>query len=69
MIVTLTYFRYFTMFFVFQSAEKTSVSSGLKPVSTIFYQIFIFSPNDSPSKTKKNVFSFHSKSSFCFQDI
>ena len=30
----------------------------LKPVSAIFYQIFIFSPNDSPSKTMKNVFYF-----------
>ena len=30
----------------------------LKFVSAIFYQIFIFSPNDSHSKTVKNVFSF-----------
>ena len=30
----------------------------LKLVSAIFYQIFIFSPNDSPSKTMKNVFYF-----------
>ena len=30
----------------------------LKLVSAIFYQIFIFSPNDSPSKTVKNVFYF-----------
>ena len=28
----------------------------LKLVSTIFYQIFIFSPNDSPLETMKNVF-------------
>ena len=34
-----------------------------------FYQIFIFSPNDSPLKTMKNVFFFHLKSSFCSQDI
>ena len=34
----------------------TSVS--LKLVSAIFYQIFIFSSNDSPSKTMKNVFYF-----------
>ena len=27
-----------------------------KLVSAIFYQIFIFSPNGSPSKTMKNVF-------------
>ena len=31
-------------------------SSFLKLLSAIFYQIFIFSLNDSPSKTKKNVF-------------
>ena len=30
----------------------------LKLVSAIFYQIFIFSPNDSLSKTTKNVFYF-----------
>ena len=30
----------------------------LKLVSAIFYQIFIFSPNDSPSKTEKNIFYF-----------
>ena len=30
----------------------------LKLVSAIFYQIFIFSPNDSPLKTMKNVFHF-----------
>ena len=31
----------------------------LKLVSTIFYQIIIFPPNDSPLKTIKNVFLFH----------
>ena len=30
----------------------------LKLVSAIFYQIFIFSPYDSPLKTMKNVFYF-----------
>ena len=30
----------------------------LKLVSAIFYQFFIFSPNDSPLKTMKNVFYF-----------
>ena len=30
----------------------------LKLVSAVFYQIFIFSSNDSPSKTLKNVFYF-----------
>ena len=36
--------------------------------SAIFYQICIFSPNESPSKTKK-CFSFYRKSSFRFRDI
>ena len=31
---------------------------NLKLVSTIFCQIFIFSPNDSPSKIVKNKFYF-----------
>ena len=30
----------------------------LKLVSTIFYQVFIFSPNYSPSKTMRNIFYF-----------
>ena len=30
----------------------------LKLVSAVFYQIFIFSQNDSPFKTMKNVFYF-----------
>ena len=44
----------------------------LKFVSAIFYQIFLFSPNDSSSKTMKNVFisskklfSFSRYSNFC----
>ena len=42
----------------------------LKLASAVFYQPFIFSPNDSPSKTMKNVFFlFHLKSSFRSQDI
>ena len=45
------------------------ICSKLKLVSAIFYQIFIFSPNDSPSKTIKNVFLFHRKSSFRSRDI
>ena len=40
------------------------ISDKSKLLSTIFYQIFIFSPNDSPSKTMKNVFLFHLKNSF-----
>ena len=33
-------------------------SGSLKLVSAIFYQIFIFAPNDSPSKSMKSVFYF-----------
>ena len=39
----------------------------LKLVSAIFYQIFIFSPNDSPSKTIKNVFYFIEKALFILE--
>ena len=38
---------------------------SIKLVSTIFYQVYIFSPNDSPSKC----FLFYQKSSFSFRDI
>ena len=38
-------------------AHHRNVAS-FKLVSTIFYEIFIFSPNGSPSKTMKNVFYF-----------
>ena len=41
----------------------------LKLVSTSFYQIFIFSPDDSPLKTMKKCFLFHLKSTFCSRDI
>ena len=37
---------------------------NLKIVSTIFYQFFIFSPNDDPLKTTKNVFYFIWKALF-----
>ena len=36
----------------------SSKCAALKIVSAIFYEIFIFSRNDSPSKTMKNVFYF-----------
>ena len=39
----------------------------LKLVSAIFYQIFIFSPNDSPSKTMKSVFYFILKALFVLE--
>ena len=40
---------------------------SLKLVSAIFYQIFIFSLNDSPLKTMKNVFYFLSKALFVLE--
>ena len=46
------------------------LTQKLKLVSAIFYQIFVFPLNDSPSKTMKSVFFlFHQKSSFHSQDI
>ena len=53
--------------------KTKKIKASLKLVSAIFYQIFIFTPNDSPSKTMKNVnfssskklFSFLRYSSFC----
>ena len=47
----------------FQSRPKPL---GLKLVSAIFYQIFIFSPNDSALKTMKS-FLYHLKSSFVLE--
>ena len=47
-----------------KASHKINASSRIKPfmnlksVSAIFYKIFTFSPNDSPSKTMKNVFYF-----------
>ena len=38
--------------------NKLLISQVLKLVSAIFYEFFIFLPNDSPSKTVKNVFYF-----------
>ena len=38
--------------------DQTVSSVSFKFVSTIFYQIWIFSPKDSPLKTMKNVFHF-----------
>ena len=45
-------------------AFQQKSNSALKLVSTIFYQIVIFSPNDSLSKTIKNVFYFIEKALF-----
>ena len=38
--------------------QFTHKDSLLKACVCYFFQIFIFSPNDSPSKTMKNVFYF-----------
>ena len=38
---------------------KRETASIVKACIHYFYQIFIFSPNDRPSRTIKNVFSFH----------
>ena len=40
------------------------LNDNLKLVSAIFYQIFVFPPNDSPSKTMKTVFYFIKKALF-----
>ena len=48
---------------------KIIITCNLKLVSTIFYQIFIFSQNDSPLKTMTDVFLFHLKSSSPSRDI
>ena len=42
-------------------------STNLKLASAIFYDIFIFSPNDCPSKTLKNVFYFIEKALFVLE--
>ena len=39
----------------------------LNLVSAIFYQIFVFPPNDSPSKTMKYVFYFIKKALFVLE--
>ena len=41
-----------------QRNENNIRAFNLKLLSAIFYQIFIFSTNDSPSETMKNVFYF-----------
>ena len=42
---------------------------NVKACVCYFLSNFIFLPNDNPSKTLKNAFLFHLKSSFCSQDI
>ena len=50
-----------------QHAIPNSSLHNLKLVSAIFYEIFIFSPNDSPSKTIKNAFYFIEKALFVLE--
>ena len=38
--------------------QSNTYRKDLNVVSAIFYQIFVFSQNDSPLKTTKNVFYF-----------
>ena len=43
---------------IIYTIKRLTCVSNLKLVSAIFYQISIFSPSDSPSKTVKNGFYF-----------
>ena len=46
-----------------------SITRALKLVSAIFYQNFIYSPNDSSFKTMKNIFHFIQKTLFVLEKI
>ena len=56
-------------FILFLIARWMSPKSCLKLVSTIFYQMFIFSSNDSPLKDMTNVFYFIEKALFVLFSI
>ena len=43
---------------IIKNFKRRKVYSSFKACIRYFYQIFIFSPNDSPSKTMKNAFYF-----------
>ena len=60
--------RFFYLKPLSNGAKCWHYSNFLKLVSAIFYKMFIFSPNDSLSKTEK-CFSFHLKNSFRSRDI
>ena len=51
-------------FVLTEEFSKRVTKVTLKLVSAFFYRIFIFSPNDSASKTMKNVFYFIEKALF-----
>ena len=48
---------------------KLALVHVIKAYVPFFYQVFIFSPNESPLKTTQNVYIFDLESSFCSQDI
>ena len=53
----------------FNKKDKTALitSISILLVSAILYQVFIFPPNDSPSKTIKNAFYFFLKALFVLE--
>ena len=53
----------------FKPYLQTSTELPIKACARYFSSNFYFSPNDSPSKTMKNIFLFHLKSSFHSRDI
>ena len=53
--------------FIYNKLLENTDLGLLKLVSIIFYEIIIFSPNDSPSKTIKNVFYFIEKPLFVLE--
>ena len=57
------------MFFDYNDVNFNAQLSLLKACVCYFYQIFIFSPNDSPSKTMKNAFYFIKKALFVLEII
>ena len=57
----------FPPFRMVKDFSKAIFRGNLKLVSAISYQIFILSPNDSPSKTMKNVFYFIQETLFVFK--
>ena len=58
------YDRYFALMTGFMLKKTWCPRLPLKACVRYFYQIFIFSPNDSPSKTMKNAFYFIEKALF-----
>ena len=57
-VFSITIFRLLPSLINFLFIDLQNILNLLKLVSAIFYQVFIFSPNDSLSKTLKNAFDF-----------